>query len=100
MGGCGHLLIQWIGNKEHSNTLDYIGPGPAHSEIEGSPAFDDGSVHLDAPIHQAERSAAVPAVETAFVHAHIHNRREPSAVARREASLVEIHILNHIGIER
>ena len=82
-----------------SRNRQHIQPAASQAKIEGCLSFDDRTFHLKSAFDQTDGECAAVIVEITVTGSHINDRRHSSAVACRKAALVEIHIIDHIGIE-
>ena len=60
----------------------------------------DGTVQLHRTVYHSDAVAAVDALPVAVVGANVYHARQATTIAGREAALVEVDVLHHIGIER
>ena len=60
----------------------------------------DRPVYLHRTVYHSDAVAAVDALPVAVVGAYVYHTRQATTIAGREATLVEVDILHHVGIER
>jgi hypothetical protein len=61
--------------------------------------LDDGAFQAEAAGDEAEAAGAFEFLFVAVAGGHFHHRREPAAVPRGDAALVEFHVLEHVGVK-
>ena len=74
MGLAGHVLAEIALDEEHCHALDYVCPCPSDAEVDRSLAGNERPFNLEMSVYQSEGGVAVPFLEVAFSHAHVHDR--------------------------
>ena len=82
-----------------SRNRQHIQPAASQAEIEGGLSLDNRAFHLESSFYQTNRECAAVVIKITVTGSHINDRRHSSAVACRKAALVEIHVVDYIGIE-
>ena len=95
----GHLLGELVVDEEHRYALDYVSPRPADAEVDGGFAGNQRAFDLEMSVHKAYRGVAVPLLEVAVAHAHVHHGRQPAAEAGGEAAFVEVRVADNVRVK-